>query len=311
MPFELRITNAGRAALADGNNRGTQAIRLTKVAIGDGQGPGGAADDGRTALRSQRAAVAAGGSSTVAGRIAVRGEFNPAAAYGVTEVGLLGRVGSGAEELYAYWTDAGALIASTVSGTRLVIAASLDIAPAAAQVTVAVSAAVSLGDPALSGAVTALGGRVDTAEADIDALEGAGFGALITALASRVAALETAGGGSVIRSIQRGVMNAASATITQVDASKSMLNITSVHSAYASQYAHASRYAYSETRRLASGIPDTPSGDHNTVIDDEVLTISPLAVVTRNTRLTLDSSGTQITRAGTSLAVGYEVIEFM
>ena len=193
MPFELRITNAGRAALADGNNRGTQAIRLTKVAIGDGQGPGGAADDGRTALRSQRAAVAAGGSSAVAGRIAVRGEFNPAAAYGVTEVGLLGRVGAeetGAEELYAYWTDGGALIASTVSGTRLLIAASLDIAPAAAQVTVAVSAAVSLGDPALSGAVTALGGRVDTAEADIDALEGAGFGALITALATRVAELE-------------------------------------------------------------------------------------------------------------------------
>ena len=51
------------------------------------------------------------------------------------------------------------------------IAGSIDIAPAAAEVTVNVDASVSLGDPALSAAVTALGGRVDTAEADIDALE--------------------------------------------------------------------------------------------------------------------------------------------
>ena len=258
MAFELRITDAGRAALADGDNRGTNAVRLTKMAIGDGQGPGGSADDGRTALRNQRAVAALGGSTMVSGRIAVRGEFNPAAAYGVTELGLLGRVGDGAEELYAYWTDDGERLASTVANTRLVIAGSLDIAPAAAEVTVNVDASVSLGDPALSATVTALGGRVDTAESDIDALEAAGFGALISALADRVTALESeSGGDSVINSIQRGVMNAASVTIAAVDASKSMLNITSVHYAYASQYAHASRYAY------ATRAHDTSTADFN------------------------------------------------
>ena len=203
MAFTLRITDLGRAALADGANRGTNAIRLTKMVIGDGQGPGGEADDGRAALRNQRAAVALVGSTMVSGRIAVRGEFNPAAAYGVTELGLLGRVGAGAEELYAYWTDAGALLASTVDGTRLVIAGSLDIAPAAAEVMVTVDATITLGDPALSGAVTALGGRVDTAETDIDALEAEGFGALITALAARVATLESSNMGYPTTSIQQ------------------------------------------------------------------------------------------------------------
>ena len=148
MAFELRLTDAGRAALADGTNRGTNAIRLTKMAIGSGSGPGGAADDGRAALRNQRAVVALSGSSMVSGRIAVRGEFNPTDAYGVTELGLLGQVGSGAEELYAYWTDGGERLASTVARTRLVIAGSLDIAPAAAEVTVTVDASISLGDPA-------------------------------------------------------------------------------------------------------------------------------------------------------------------
>ena len=213
MPFELRITDAGRAALADGANRGTNKIRLTKMAIGDGSGPGGAADDGRTALRNQRAVVALGGTTMVSGRIAVRGEFNPAAAYGVSELGLLGQVGAGAEELYAYWTDAGELLASTVSGTRLVIAGSLDIAPAEAEVAVTVDASISLGDPALSGAVTAVSARVDAlAAADtalgtrvgdletqdtaldrrIDALEATGFEALITSLGTRIRALEDA-----------------------------------------------------------------------------------------------------------------------
>ena len=171
MAFELRLTDLGRAALADGSNRGTNAVRLTKMAIGSGQGPGGAADDSRTALRNQRAVVALGGSTMVSGRIAVRGEFQPTAAYGVTELGLLGRVGTDPEILVAYWTDDGERLASTVADTRLVIAGSIDIAPAAAEVTVNVDASVSLGDPALSATVTALGGRVDTAEADIDALE--------------------------------------------------------------------------------------------------------------------------------------------
>ena len=194
MAFELRLTDLGRAALADGTNRGTNAVRLTKMAIGDGSGTGGAADDGRAALRNQRAVAALGGSTMVAGRIAVRGEFTPGAAYGVTELGLLGQVGTDPEFLAAYWTDDGERLASTVANTRLVIAGSLDIAPAAAEVDVTVDASVSLGDPALSASVTVLGGRVDTAESDIDALEtrmGTAESA-DTALGTRVTALEGA-----------------------------------------------------------------------------------------------------------------------
>ena len=179
MAFELRITNAGRAALADGTNRGTQAITLTKMSIGTGQGPGGEADDGRAALRTLKETVALGGTTMVAGRIAVRGEFNPAEAFDVTELGLLGRVGAGAEGLYAYWTDAGEVLASTVAGTRLVIAGSLEIQPAEAEVEITVDASISLGDPALSASVTAVTGRVDTLEGvntaldtRLDALEG-------------------------------------------------------------------------------------------------------------------------------------------
>ena len=315
MPFELRITDAGRAALADGENRGTNAIRLTKMAIGDGSGPGGSADDSRTALRNQRTVAALGGTTEVAGRIAVRGEFSPAAAYGVTELGLLGQVGDGAEELYAYWTDDGERLASTVANTRLVIAGSLDISPAAAEVTVNVDASVSLGDPALTASVTALGTRADALEAAdtaldtrVDALEDADFGALITALTARVATLES-GGDSVINSIQRGVMNAASVTIAEVDASKSMLNITSVHYAYASQYAHASRYAYA-TRTRGTSTGDFNSQNPQHTVNAESRTISSRSVTVGNARLTLSASGTRITRTGSAVEIGYEVIEF-
>ena len=315
MAFDLRITDAGREALADGTNRGTNAVRLTKMVIGDGQGPGGAADDGRTALRNQRAVVALGGSTMVSGRIAVRGEFNPDAAYGVTELGLLGQVGTDPEILVAYWTDGGERLASTVANTRLVIAGSLDIAPAAAEVTVNIDASVSLGDPALTASVTALGTRADALEAAdtaldtrVDALEDADFGALITALTARVATLES-GGDSVINSIQRGVMNAASVTIAQVDASKSMLNITSVHYAYASQYAHASRYAYA-TRTHDTSTANFNQQNPQHTVSSESRTIGARSVTVGNARLTLSSSGTRITRTGNAVEIGYEVIEF-
>ncbi len=166
MAFELRITTAGRDALADGDNRGTRAIQLTKMAIGDGSGTGGETDDSRTALRNQRAVAALGGSTTVSDRIAVVGVFTPAAAYGVTEVGILGRVGTEAEFLVAYWTAGGARLASTVADTRLVIGGSLDIEPAEAEITVTVDTLISLGDPTLSASLAALADRVSTLETD-------------------------------------------------------------------------------------------------------------------------------------------------
>ena len=315
MAFELRITNAGRAALADGANRGTSAIRLTKMAIGDGQGPGGAADDGRAVLRNQRAVVALAGTTMVSGRIAVRGEFLPQAAYGVTELGLLGQVGQGAEGLYAYWTDNGERLASTVSGTRLVIAGSLDIQPAAAEVTINVSPNVSLSDPTLSAAVTAVSGRVDAIEAAdfpaallaamaartalgnrITAIEDADFGALITALAERVTTLE-AGGDSVIRSIQRGSASGSSVSLIAVDPAKTVVNLLS--SIARSQYAHASRYAWRHEGAGAS----------QTFVSPEARTISPVGRETLSLSLT---SGTELSITGAAgRTVSYEVIEYV
>ena len=144
MAFRLRLNTAGKAALANAANRGTNAVRFTKLAIGSGQGRGGADDDGRAALRHQRAAVAVGGTTEVAGQIALLGNFAPAASYDVTEVGLLGQVGSGAETLLAYWSNAGQVLARAVSGTRLAIAGALTVAAAAADVTVTVDAKVTL-----------------------------------------------------------------------------------------------------------------------------------------------------------------------
>ena len=57
MAFILRLTDAGRAAIADGANTGTRAVTFTKMALGAGQAPGSAADDARTALRDRDAAL--------------------------------------------------------------------------------------------------------------------------------------------------------------------------------------------------------------------------------------------------------------
>lgn len=193
MPSSLRITAAGRALLADGDNRGVRAVELTKLAIGDANGPGGVADDARTTLRNQRAIVAVGGSTMVSGRIAVHGVFIPDADYSVTEIGVFGRSGGNAEILLAYWSAGGEKLASTVSGSKLLIAGSLDIAPAEAEITVNLAPTISLGDPTLSAGLTA-------AVARIAALEGRGYATLTevtnlvnlsaVSLGNRISALE-------------------------------------------------------------------------------------------------------------------------
>ena len=40
MAFTLRLTTAGKRKLADSANAGTRALKLTRLAIGDGTGPG-------------------------------------------------------------------------------------------------------------------------------------------------------------------------------------------------------------------------------------------------------------------------------
>ena len=79
MTFEVRLTNAGRAALADGSNRALRAIEIHSVEIGSSAGPGGAADDARIALRARIATLPATGVTTVPGRVIVTGEYRPSA----------------------------------------------------------------------------------------------------------------------------------------------------------------------------------------------------------------------------------------
>ena len=165
MAFDLRLTTAGRTALADGANVGASAVRLTHVAIGDGSGPGEAADDGLAALRSERGRVAAEGSAPVERRIAFRGDFMPVAAYDVTEVGVFGSAPGGATALLAYWSDGGAVIGGAVAGTKLVVAAVLEFVAAAAEVAVTLSPVISLGGDGLP-ATEARRGIVELATSD-------------------------------------------------------------------------------------------------------------------------------------------------
>ena len=144
----LRLTDAGRTAMADGGNRELENVQLIALAIGDGVGPGGAADDVRTQLRSQRHREAVTGTSMTSGRLAVRATYEPTATYAVTEAGIIARVGdTGAEFLLAYWAVAAAAdaVATTVSGTTLVVAGVIDVTHAAAEVAVTVSADITFG----------------------------------------------------------------------------------------------------------------------------------------------------------------------
>ena len=112
MSIELRWTTAGRTALADGTNRGTRAVEVRSIQIGSGRGAGGAADDGRTALRTLQDTAAATGTTQTAGRIAVEATFAPSSSYSVSEVGIIGGVGdTGPDLLLAYWTDTSETVA--------------------------------------------------------------------------------------------------------------------------------------------------------------------------------------------------------
>ena len=140
-----KLTSAGRAALMDGANRGTRAITMRTIAVGDGSGvPTPAATTSRTTLRNRRDSAAAAGATAVSGRIAVRASIVPSATYDVTEVGLFSQIGQDPEILFAYWTDGGRVLVSASADATTVVAGVLDIADAVADVTVTVSPTVVL-----------------------------------------------------------------------------------------------------------------------------------------------------------------------
>ena len=158
--MNLRLTTAGRALLADGTNTGTAAVALTHLALGSGSAAAGAANDAKTALITERDRSALGGAAEVAGQIAFRADFSPAASYSITEAGLFGRVGaSGAVTMIAYWTAGGDALAAAVSGAALTVGGVLEVQAAAADVTVTIATTVQFGDPALALRVTAVEGR--------------------------------------------------------------------------------------------------------------------------------------------------------
>ena len=146
----LRLTDAGRAAMMDGNNRQMNAIQLRSMQIGDGLGPGDEMDDSRTALRSERDSEVVVGTTMVSGRLAVRASYTPADVYSVTEVGLIARIGAGgAEFLFAYFAVPAAAdaVATTASGVSLIIAGVIDVTNSAAELNVTVDASITFGGP--------------------------------------------------------------------------------------------------------------------------------------------------------------------
>ena len=144
----LRLTTLGRQTLADGANRATRAVTLTRLAAGSGSGPGGAANDARTGLRNERASAPATGTTALAGRLVARGDLAPAAAFSVTEVGLFAQVGTDPEILLAYWTEGGEVLAAATPGVTLVLAAVVELQAAAAAITVTLNPAVTIAGPA-------------------------------------------------------------------------------------------------------------------------------------------------------------------
>ena len=153
----LRLTDAGRAALADATNRAVNNVQLRSFAIGSGLGPGGAMDDSRTTLRSQQNRANLTGTTMVSGRLAVRAEFAPTSVYSVTEAGIVARIGAaGAEFLLAYWAvaDVADALATTVSGVTLIVAGVIDVTHASAEVDVTVSANITFGGPGTLVALT-------------------------------------------------------------------------------------------------------------------------------------------------------------
>ena len=185
----LRLTTAGIAALASAEYTGLNAIRITHIAIGDGSGPGGAADDGRTALRSERDRSAATGTPAANGRISFRGDFMPAAAYNITEAGVFATAG-GNTILLAYWTKGGAKLGVAVASADLVIAATIAFAESAAQVAVTVSPTLTVGRPPAEATTEVFGTTRYTT--DTEAKAGRAGNRAVTAKSMRAAAGKTA-----------------------------------------------------------------------------------------------------------------------
>ena len=119
MGADLRFTAAGQAAVDDPGNT----VTFTRMAVGGGRAQLGVDDSGRTTLRDELQRSGLGGVTPASSRIAARASFVGQAGSAVreiAEVGLIARVGGGAEYLAAYGAvsaaaDAYAVVAPGVS----------------------------------------------------------------------------------------------------------------------------------------------------------------------------------------------------
>ena len=145
MTTDLRLTDAGKAAILDPANVGTQAVRIASLALGAGSGPGGAGDDARTTLRDQRDIEDVVGSNSLAGQIAVVAEYTTATAYAVTELGLFAQIDADPAFLLAYWTDAGTAFINKVADLRTFVAATLAVVRSEADIAVTVAPNITVG----------------------------------------------------------------------------------------------------------------------------------------------------------------------
>ena len=154
---ELRFTAAGQVAVDDPANT----VTFTRMAVGAGRAQSGVSDSARTTLRDELRRSSLGGVTPAPSRIAARASFAGQAGSAVreiAEVGLVARVGAGAEFLAAYGAaspgaDAYAVVAPGVS---MVLAVVVEVRAAQAEVDVAAAA-----DLTAAGAAT-FAGLTDT-----------------------------------------------------------------------------------------------------------------------------------------------------
>ena len=147
--MNFKLTDAGRASIADAANRRTNQVVFTRLAIGDGLGQPGVADSGRVSLRNERQRQGLTAVTGGVARIGVRASFTGmmgGQVWNATEVGLIAQVGVNAEFLAAYGAvEAGADAYAVVApGVSSVIAATVHVVVAAAAVAVAVTPDVTV-----------------------------------------------------------------------------------------------------------------------------------------------------------------------
>ena len=154
---ELQLTAAGLAAVDDPANT----VTFTLMAVGAGRAQSGVDDSGRTALRDELQRSGLGGVTPAASRIAAKASFAAQAGVPVreiAEVGLIARVGAGAEFLAAYGAAAAGAdaYAAMAPGLSTVLATVVEVRAGQADVDVAAAAAVA------ATGVTTFAGLTDT-----------------------------------------------------------------------------------------------------------------------------------------------------